>query len=121
LGGYRKTCHLPPRQRDDRLKRRDKLKIIFKDAPLRNSLDQTKDIDVDPDLLKRSVLLAPRRGSPVGGGIGACGRARAVRGDSGLIELPRYGAPIGRTVRTQKLRDNLPSENRRGVKSREPP
>jgi hypothetical protein len=32
--------------------------VIFEDAPLRAFLDQTKDIDVNPDLLKRWVLLA---------------------------------------------------------------
>jgi hypothetical protein len=32
--------------------------LIFEDAPLRAFLDQTKEIDVNPDLLKPWVLLA---------------------------------------------------------------
>jgi hypothetical protein len=58
LHDYRETCELPTQQREDRLERRRELKAIFEDTPLRAFLDQTKEIDVSPDLLKRWVLLA---------------------------------------------------------------
>jgi hypothetical protein len=64
LRDYREAGELPTQQRDDRLARRDDLRAIFADAPLRAFLDQTKGIDVDPTLLERWVLLA--RGEEAG-------------------------------------------------------
>jgi len=58
LRDYREAGDLPTQQRDDRLSRRADLRAIFEDAPLRAFLDQTKEIDVDPTLLERWVLLA---------------------------------------------------------------
>jgi hypothetical protein len=58
LRDYREACDLPAEHRDRTLERRKELKAIFDDAPLRAFLDQTKEIDVNPGLLARWVLLA---------------------------------------------------------------
>jgi hypothetical protein len=67
LRDYREACDLPTAQRDDRLSRRKDLRVMFEDAPLRAFLDQTKGIDVNPDLLRRWVLLARGEEAPVAG------------------------------------------------------
>jgi len=67
LRDYREACDLPTQQRDDRLARRNDLRAIFEDSQLRAFLDQTKEVDVNPDLLRRWVLLARGEEEPTAG------------------------------------------------------